>query len=160
MNIFKTLIFTVLVPGSATILVPYLLLNSSLPPLTVNLGPARFLGWGPIVLGAMIYLWCAWDFATAGQGTPLPADPPKTLVAAGLYRRVRNPMYVGVLLLILGQAVLFESLLLLAYGTLLWLAFHLFIIYYEEPTLKRLFGPAYEQYRAGVPRWIPLLKIR
>jgi protein-S-isoprenylcysteine O-methyltransferase Ste14 len=160
MNVLKTLLFTVLVPGSVTMLVPYLLLKSRLPPLTINLGLARFLGWGPIVLGTMIYLWCAWDFATAGQGTPLPADPPKTLVARGLYRRVRNPMYVGILLLILGQAVLFVSLLLLGYGTLLWLVFHLFIIYYEEPTLKRLFGPAYEQYCASVPRWAPLLKIR
>ena len=160
MNVLKTLLFTVLVPGSVTILVPYLLLNSRLPPLKINLGPARSLGWGLMVLGAMIYLWCAWDFATAGQGTPLPAAPPKMLVARGLYRRVRNPMYVGILLLILGQAVLFESLLLLGYGALLWLAFHLFIIYYEEPILKRLFGPAYEQYCASVPRWAPLLKIR
>ena len=110
MNVLKTLLFTVLVPGSVTILVPYLLLNSRLPPLKINLGPARSLGWGLMVLGAMIYLWCAWDFATAGQGTPLPAAPPKMLVARGLYRRVRNPMYVGILLLILGQAVLFESL--------------------------------------------------
>ncbi|HXV43296.1 MAG TPA: isoprenylcysteine carboxylmethyltransferase family protein [Anaerolineae bacterium] len=160
MNLLKTLLFTVLVPGSVTIILPYLLLNSRLPPLTINLGPARFLGWGPIVSGAIIYLWCAWDFAAAGQGTPLPADPPKMLVAAGLYRRVRNPMYMGVLQLILGQAILFGSLLLLGYGALLWLAFHLFIIYYEEPTLKRLFGPAYEQYRAEVPRWLPQLKLK
>jgi protein-S-isoprenylcysteine O-methyltransferase Ste14 len=112
------------------------------------------------VLGAIIYLWCAWDFATAGQGTPLPVDPPKKLVARGFYRWVRNPMYVGVLLLILGQAILFESLLLVGYGALLWLIFHLFIVYYEEPTLKRMFGSAYEQYCTAVPRWMPQVKIR
>ena len=106
----------------------------------------------------MAYFWCAWDFAFAGEGTPAPIDPPKMLVWQGLYRIVRNPIYVGVLLVLLGEAILFESQMLLAYVPVVWLWLHLFTVYYEEPTLRKKFGDVYEQYCAAVPRWIPRLK--
>jgi protein-S-isoprenylcysteine O-methyltransferase Ste14 len=84
--------------------------------------------------------------------------PTRHLVVSGLYRYVRNPMYVAVTSLILGQALLFGSLRVLEYGLAVWLAFHLFVLSYEEPTLRGTFGPEYQQFCANVPRWIPRLK--
>jgi protein-S-isoprenylcysteine O-methyltransferase Ste14 len=146
--IIKTLIFTVLVPGTVTVLLPRWLLGRG----------ARLqwpIGMVPLALGALIYLRCAWDFATAGRGTPAPIDPPKKLVARGLYRFVRNPMYWGVLLVVLGESVLFASAVLLRYAVAAWFFFHCFVVLYEEPALHSKFGPAYEEYRKDVPRWIP-----
>jgi hypothetical protein len=110
MNAIKTLIFTILVPGTLAVLIPYRLASSPGVGGTVPLGSFRFLGLPLIAAGVLIYLWCAWDFASAGKGTPAPIDPPKELVVRGLYRHVRNPMYVGVLSLVLGQAFWFEAL--------------------------------------------------
>ena len=84
-----------------------------------------------IAPGAALYLWCAWAFVTAGQGTPAPVDPPKRLVATGLYRMVRNPMYVGIVLILLGESIVFASLTLLGYAVLVWLCCHLFVVLYE-----------------------------
>lgn len=153
--IAKTLIFTILVPGSITVGMPYLLLSSRLAVYSHEIGSLRRAGILPIALGTVFYLWCAWDFAFAGRGTPAPLDPPRLLVTRGLYRLVRNPIYVGVLLILAGEGVLFESLTLLIYALLVWLVFHIFVIAYEEPTLKEKFGTAYEEYRTAVPRWIP-----
>ena len=97
-------------------------------------------------------------FALQGLGTPAPVAPPKHLVVTGLYRRVRNPMYVGVLAAVSGQALLFGSVRLLEYALLLGLAVHSFVFFYEEPTLRKQFGEEYERYRASVPRWIPRLR--
>ena len=94
-------------------------------------------------------------FALQGLGTPAPVAPTKNLVVTGLYRHVRNPIYVAVVAIILGQAVLFGDWRLIVYGALLWLAFHLFVVAYEEPTLEQTFGGEYEAVRANVPRWIP-----
>ena len=97
-------------------------------------------------------------FALQGLGTPAPVAPPQHLVVTGLYRRVRNPMYVSVVAIILGQALLFGDWRLIVYGAVFWLACHVFVLLYEEPTLKRTFGPEYEAFRANVPRWIPRLR--
>jgi protein-S-isoprenylcysteine O-methyltransferase Ste14 len=94
-------------------------------------------------------------FALEGLGTPAPVAPPKYLVVTGLYRYVRNPMYVSVLAIILGQALLFSAGRLVLYGALFWLACHAYVILYEEPTLRRSFGAVYETFCANVPRWIP-----
>jgi protein-S-isoprenylcysteine O-methyltransferase Ste14 len=94
-------------------------------------------------------------FATEGIGTPAPIAPTKNLVVRGAYRYVRNPMYVAVVSLILGQALMFASLPVAIYGAAVWLAFHLFVVFYEEPTLRGTFGPEYEAFAAAVPRWIP-----
>jgi protein-S-isoprenylcysteine O-methyltransferase Ste14 len=154
----KTLIFTIVVPGTAAVYIPYLLLSSGLRPLALELGAFRLLGLAPLALGVLIYLWCAWDFTFAGRGTPAPIAPPQTLVVRGLYRFVRNPMYVGVLLVVLGEAIVLESALLLLYGVLLFVIFHLFVLSYEEPALQRQFGMSYEQYRNAIPRWLPNLR--
>lgn len=111
-----------------------------------------------IALGAAVYLRCAWDFAVGGQGTPAPIDAPRRLVIRGLYRLVRNPMYLGVLTVLLCEAALFRSLTLLAYAGCFAVAFHLFVLCYEEPTLRAKFGEEYEAYRRAVPRWLPRLR--
>jgi len=149
----KTLLFTILVPGTVTVLVPYLLLSWGVQIFSFEVGPIRILGLPPILLGAVTYLWCAWDFTFTGRGTPAPIDPPKELVVKGLYRYVRNPMYVGITLILLGEALLFEAAVLFLYAGLLLVCAHLFIVYYEEPTLRRLFGASYESYCKSVSRW-------
>ena len=111
--IFGTVIFTILVPGSVTVLVPYLLLASGLG-CFYDIGGFRFIGIVLIILGAAFYLWTASDFTFAGRGTPAPIAPPKLLVLRQLYQVNRNPMYTGVLLALLGEAMFFMSLALLA----------------------------------------------
>lgn len=154
--VLKLLVFTLLVPCSVTVWVPYFLW----PRLSLNSLKVRhfaLVGILPIALGACGYFWCAWDFAFAGRGTPAPIDPPKLLVARGLYRFVRNPMYVSVVLVLLGESMLFESLGLLRYALVVWVFFHLFVVFYEEPTLRNKFGASYKDYCEAVPRWIPRL---
>jgi len=97
-------------------------------------------------------------FAIQGLGTPAPIAPPERLIITGLYRYVRNPMYVAVSLLIYGQGFLFASTSLLQYGLFVWLGFFAFVLLYEEPTLRQKFGDEYRQYCARVPRWIPRLR--
>lgn len=149
--LLKNLLFTVLVPGTVAVYVP----------LRIAEGRAVGSGWAVVaalplyLLGAAIYAWCVWDFATFGRGTPAPIDAPRKLVVRGLYRHVRNPMYVGVLAVLLGHAVLFGSAVLLVYAACVGTAFHLFVRLYEEPHLERLFGDAYRAYRADVGRWLP-----
>lgn len=150
--IINTLIFTVLVPGTVAGYVPYLLLGGFAK--RAN-GPMTWLGGVVILLGAAIYFRCAWEFAVRGLGTPAPIAPTKFLVTTALHRYVRNPMYIGVFLVVMGQAVLFRAVALAVYAVLLWPAFHLFVVFYEEPTLRRQFGESYEEYRRTVPRWIP-----
>jgi len=157
-TLIKTLIFTILAPGTVTILIPRWLLASSPGAERFDIGVLRFLGVVPILLGVSIYLWCAWDFTFAGKGTPAPIDPPKELVARGLYRYVRNPMYVGMTSVLIGEALLFQSLALLAYAGTVLLVFHLFVVLYEEPALRRKFGDSYRRFLDTVPRWIPRIK--
>ena len=105
--------------------------------------------------GVMIVLDSFVRFATQGLGTPAPVLPARHLVVTGLYRYVRNPMYVGVVSTIIGQSVLLGSAALLAYSGFVWLCFYAFVLLYEEPTLRRAFGSEYELYCHEVPRWIP-----
>lgn len=152
---FKNLVFTVLVPGTVAGWGPYWVLTSSGRPLpqasTVLLIPAVVL----MGLGLSIYLWCVWDFAISGRGTPAPIDPPKQLVVRGLYRYVRNPIYLGVLAVIAGWAALFASLAVVEYAIVVALGFHVFVLGVEEPTLKQKFGPTYVEYCGRVSRWWP-----
>jgi protein-S-isoprenylcysteine O-methyltransferase Ste14 len=96
-------------------------------------------------------------FALEGLGTPAPVAPPQRLVVSGFYRHVRNPMYVGVVTMILGQGLFFADVRILAYAAIVWLAFYAFVVGYEEPTLQQQFAGAYAEYRANVPRWLPRL---
>ena len=153
---FKTLIFTIIVPGAVIALIPYLLLSRNPDPFT-HIGTFRIFGVIPMAIGLAIYFRCAWDFASTGKGTPAPIDPPKHLVARGLYRYVRNPMYVGVLLTLLGEAWFFSSWTLAIYAAIVITWQHLFVVFYEEPALKRKFGESYSDYLARTPRWIPNL---
>jgi protein-S-isoprenylcysteine O-methyltransferase Ste14 len=155
--LLKTLIFTIVVPGTVTVLVPRWILASE-EPNTLPLGAVRILGAHLLLVGAVVYLRCAWDFAVAGRGTPAPLDPPRELVARGLYRYVRNPMYVGILAILVGEALFFGSRRLLVYAAVAALFFNLFVLFYEEPALRRQFGKSYERYRKEVPRWIPRLR--
>jgi len=108
-------------------------------------------------IGILVLLDSFARFAVKGLGTPAPVFPPRHLVVSGLYCYVRNPMYVAVIAVIAGQALVFANLRLLAYGAAVWLAFHLFVLFFEEPTLQRAFGAEYEAFCAGVPRWTPRL---
>src|SRR6266566_2650051 len=149
----KTLIFTILVPGTILILVPWLLLQSSGGSnLTLSLW---LIGLLPLLLGVGLYFWCAGAFTFIGKGTPAPIDAPIFLVREGPYRWVRNPMYLAVLSTIIGEALLFHALLLVGYALLVWLVVHLFVVFFEEPSLRRQFGESYEAYLRTVPRWLP-----
>lgn len=155
--IVKTLIFTALVPATVTVVIPYLLVNSRAN-IPFDIGGFRFTGILLIAPGAASYLWSAAAFALSGKGTPAPIGPPKLLVSRGLYRLCRNPMYLGVVMVLAGEGILFMSLLLLAYAAFQLLFFHLFAVFYEEPHLKRKFGQPYEEYMRRVPRWIPAIR--
>jgi protein-S-isoprenylcysteine O-methyltransferase Ste14 len=117
----------------------------------------RVLGVILIVAGVPVLVDSFARFALQGVGTPAPVFPTKQLVVTGLYRFVRNPMYVAVVSVILGQGLVLGSIRILEYGALVWLAFHLFVLPYEEPILRASFGPEYEQFCAAVPRWVPRL---
>ena len=150
----KASVFTLVVPGAAVVLVPYLLLADASLGASDVLGMS-FLGVIPIVLGTALYLRCAYDFVLSGRGTPAPIDPPVQLVTTGPYRYSRNSMYIGVLAILGGEALLYRDLSLLYVLLALAVTFHIFIVSYEERALRRQFGEAYSHYRETVPRWIP-----
>ena len=107
------------------------------------------------IAGGALAVWCIVSFALIGHGTPAPFDPPRRLVVRGPYAVVRNPMYIGAGLALGGASLFYESLGLLSYGAAFLLVTHLFVVMYEEPTLRRLFGAEYESYRRRVGRWWP-----
>jgi protein-S-isoprenylcysteine O-methyltransferase Ste14 len=151
--VFGSILFLVVAPGTVAGLVPYWLTgwrgHAALP--------WRIAG-SALILGALaLLLECFGRFAWIGRGTPAPIAPTDRLVVSGPYRRVRNPIYVAVLGLILGQAALFGSVALLAYAGVIWTCFHLFVIGYEEPSLRRRFPADYARFFAAVPRWLPRL---
>jgi len=115
----------------------------------------RWCGIALIGLGLSVVLETFARFAWHGLGTPAPVFPTQRLVATGLYRYVRNPMYWGVVTTIWGQGFLLGDVRVLAYGAFVWLAVHMFVLVYEEPTLQRTYGAEYEDYCAAVPRWLP-----
>ena len=150
----KNVIFTVLVPGTATGLLPWWILTRTGGATVPAIGWLQIFALVPAVAALGIYGWCVRDFMVVGRGTPAPIDPPKALVVRGLYRVTRNPMYVGVLSMIAAEALFFASIRLVVYGAALWAMFQSFVVFYEEPTLRRLFGAAYADYTARVPRWL------
>ena len=155
MTAFKSLLFLIVAPGMVAGYIPLgLLRNGS----QIDTGLLALIALPLWAIGALILLWSFWNFLAQGRGTPAPIDPPKELVAVGFYRYVRNPMYVGVFLVNVGHFLWFGFWGLLIYALLVALAFHAFVIFYEEPTLRRNFGAAYEDYCKRVPRWIPKFK--
>ena len=155
MTAIKTLLWSIFVAGTVLIIVPYLLLSSRFDSFRVSLSYFRFFGLIPILIGVMLYVWCAWYFTFIGKGTPAPFDPPKELVINGAYQYVRNPIYVFVALTLTGEAILFETTILVVYATLAVIVFSLWVVLYEEPSLKRRFGESYERYCERVSRWFP-----
>jgi protein-S-isoprenylcysteine O-methyltransferase Ste14 len=153
--LLKNLLFTIFIPGTVAVYVPLLIAWGR--GITTYPWLSRF-GIFVIAMGAAIYTWTVWDFASFGGGTPLPIDAPKTLVVRGLYRYTRNPMYLGVILIILGWVGIFEDGWLFVYALVVGLTVHLFVIRYEEPRLKQLFGVDYEVYQSIVSRWVPHIR--
>ncbi len=156
MLLLKSFLFTLVVPGTVGVYIP-LLLSRNLSPTS---DPGFVLALALLVTGGAIYAWCVWDFATFGRGTPAPIDAPKKLVVRGLYRYTRNPMYVGVLTVLLGWAVMFRGTTLLVYALSIGVCFHLFVVHYEERRLGREFGAEYHDYCANVGRWLPRFRQR
>ena len=154
MLVLRSVFFALLLPGSVTLLIPYYILPARGNTIS-HWGPLQFLGLGAIAVGGTILIRCIVEFARSGRGTLAPIDPPKTLVVQGLYRYVRNPMYVGVTTVLLGETALFHSSALLYYTAVWFVIVNAFVIFYEEPTLRAKFGESYEQYCRAVGRWIP-----
>jgi protein-S-isoprenylcysteine O-methyltransferase Ste14 len=157
MAILGSALFFVVAPCLLAGLVPWWLTGWQFQPAFFGARVTRLVGAALVLAGIPILVDSFARFAVQGLGTPAPVAPTRHLVVSGLYRHVRNPMYVAVTSVILGQALLFADKRLLAYGAAFWLACHLFVLAYEEPTLGRTFGAEYDMFRANVPRWIPRL---
>ena len=150
-----SLIFIAIAPGTVAGLIPYAITGWRPRPALFQIPFSRVLGAIVLAGGLAILLDSFLRFALEGRGTPSPVVPTEKLVVTGLYRYVRNPMYVAVLSIIVGQAFVFGSAPLLAYAALVAVLFHAFVIGYEEPTLRRQFGKSYEDYCSHVARWRP-----
>jgi protein-S-isoprenylcysteine O-methyltransferase Ste14 len=153
-----SLLFLVVAPGTVAGLVPWLIGGGRIQPAFLGLAIIRPVGAVLIVLDLIPLVGSFLRFALKGLGTPAPILPTKHLVVTGFYRHVRNPMYVGVVVIIVGEALLTGDRRLLAYAAAAWLAMHLFVVFYEEPKLHRTFGADYERFRANVPRWLPRVR--
>lgn len=149
--LIKSLIFTILIPGSVAVYLPLTIANEAIITQEFNIFLAAIL----MGTGLAIYSWCVWDFISCGLGTPAPINVPKRLVTRGLYCFTRNPMYVAVICIIMGWALLFSDLLIVLYGGFITICFHILIVYYEEPKLQKLFGSEYLKYKTIVNRWLP-----
>jgi protein-S-isoprenylcysteine O-methyltransferase Ste14 len=141
--------------GLVLIFVPARVLEWSGVTRPARLGPVQAGGLGLVVVGGGLALWCVLTFALVGRGTPAPFDPPRRLVVAGPYGWIRNPMYVGAGTALLGAALWYESTVLAGYGGVFFVVTHLFVVLYEEPTLRRTFGESYADYCRRVGRWLP-----
>jgi protein-S-isoprenylcysteine O-methyltransferase Ste14 len=154
MTALKSLLFLILAPGMVAGYIPLVLLRNG-P--RVETGFFAYLAFPLWLAGSTILLWSFWNFLHQGGGTPSPTEPPKELVAVGFYRYVRNPMYFGIILMLIGYFLWFGYRSLLLYGVIVFVLTHWFVVLYEEPTLIGKFGASYEAYRKRVPRWIPKL---
>lgn len=150
--VLRSTVFLFVVPGAVAAYLPAALI------LRFHLAPAGgwyWLGLLPLVAGGAGVVWCTYTFAIRGRGTPFPLDPPRRLVVFGLYRHVRNPMYLGVFTTLLGEALVWRSAWLLAYAFAVFAVQIAFSIVVEEPQLRRRFGEPYARYAADVPRIVP-----
>ena len=148
-------VFLVIAPGIVAGYIPWRICRWHIKAPLARILSFRVLGGLLIAVGLLVLLDSFARFAFHGLGTPAPIFPTQHLVVSGLYRYVRNPMYVAVVSLILGQGLVFGDVRVLEYGTAVWTAFHLFVLVYEEPTLRRTFGFQYEDFCTNVGRWTP-----
>jgi protein-S-isoprenylcysteine O-methyltransferase Ste14 len=146
--------FFLVAPGTVVGVIPWLITRWEIPGSTAGWRIAQVLGVLLIVLGLIPVVHAFAQFARAG-GTPMPLAPTQRLVVSGFNRYVRNPMYLGLLIVLLGQALLFGSLWLVVYAICAWIITASFVRWYEEPTLARTYGNEYEAYRRRVPAWLP-----
>lgn len=153
--VLGSLVFFVLAPGTFAGWVPWRITRWRLGPPLLGWSGFRLLGVILIVTGLAGLIDCFARFALQGRGTPAPPVPTERLVVSGLYRYVRNPMYLSVIATVVGQALLFGSTALLYYVLVVWLGFHVFIRAYEEPALRARYGAQYDAYCAAVRRWVP-----
>ena len=153
MNTLKTLLYMGSLHGFFTFYFPYQLASIDKPIFEFYI--LRYLAFPLWLIGTLIIIWCSIDIIRKGRGTPAHVDPPKILIVNGLYRHVRNPIYLGALLVQLGYIVWFGSGLMMIYFLLFVFAFHILIVFIEEPILRNTFGAAYDEYVKSVPRWIP-----
>lgn len=158
MIVARAVVYAALFMGVVLIVLPARLLSWAGVARPTAVGVPQFAGIVVAVAGLVLALWCVLTFALVGKGTPAPFDPPRRLVMAGPYRFLRNPMYVGGGLALAGAAFFYQSTPLLGYAGLFFLAAHLFVIWYEEPTLRQTFGTDYDAYRQQVRRWWPRLR--
>ena len=151
--LIRALVYATLFIGLVLVFLPGQVLAWSGIVRPAAIGPPQIAGMIVGAAGAALALWCVLTFAVVGKGTPAPFDPPRRLVIRGPYRFVRNPMYVGAGLALAGAALFYESLAVLGYTVLFFVVTHLFVVLYEEPTLRHSFGEEYEAYCARVRRW-------
>jgi protein-S-isoprenylcysteine O-methyltransferase Ste14 len=153
--LFRALVYAALFIGVLLVFIPGRILAAGGITAPEQIGPVEAVGLGVLALGAALAVSCILTFALVGKGTPAPFDPPRRLVVAGPYRWVRNPMYIGAVLVLAGAAVYFQSLGLLAFAAGFLMVAHGFVLFYEEPTLQRTFGAQYADYYHAVQRWMP-----
>lgn len=151
-----TLLHLILLVPFFLIWIPHEILSSSENAYLIDIGKFRYLGVIPIALGIIIYFWCAGNFVFVAKGTPVPFTPTKKLIVKGLYRFVRNPMYIAGVCILAGEALLFQSIGIFIYCLIMFGIFHLHALM-EETLLASKFGLEYENYRKQVPRWVPRL---
>jgi len=155
----RSIAWAILLPGFFAGYVPWRFFGLAQVNLTAS-DPLHLLGLIGIGLGVVLLAACIWEFAHSGRGTLAPLDPPKQLVVRGLYRYVRNPMYLSVTTIVFGELFLTRSLGLLTFWAIWFAVVNLFVIGYEEPNLRRQFGDSYERYTQTVGRWIPKFRSR
>lgn len=152
----RALTYATLFVGLLLVFVPAQLLQATGIARPDRWGAMEVLGLIVAATGGALALWCVLSFSRVGRGTPAPFDPPRRLVQQGPYRHVRNPMYLGAVIVLCGAGVFYRTVALVAYAAAFLLAAHLFVLMYEEPTLTRLFGEEYAAYRARAGRWWPM----
>lgn len=156
----KATMATILVPGGFCFLVPYFILHSAQERLARGAVLLQVLAALLTLCGLAMVVWVSVIFVRKGNGTPNPLEPPTKLVIEGLYRFVRNPMYAGALLILVGEVILYRSGWLLLYSAGLWSSLHIFLVKVEEPQLIRRYGMKFVNYLETVPRWIPRIPDR
>ncbi|MBA3646063.1 MAG: isoprenylcysteine carboxylmethyltransferase family protein [Gemmatimonadaceae bacterium] len=156
--LIRALIYSALFLWLWAMLVPQWL--GLVAPTPAAMGPAQYTGLVVGAAGLGLALWCVWNFARTGRGTPLPADAPRELVATGPYRYSRNPMYVGGTALIAGSAIYLRSWPFVLYAAGFFTLTFIIVVMYEEPHLRNVFGESYRAYKTATPRWIPRLGSR
>lgn len=156
MSLFlRNLFFTILQPGIVAGLIPYRFVQ---PVLKTTIEEPfifhHFVGLLIFLFGFILMLICIANFAMHGRGTLSPADPTKKLVITGPYKFSRNPMYIGVMMMLIGESIFFQSLAVAIYALFVFIAFYTFVVGFEEPRLRDSFGEEYDEYVKRVRRWV------